>query len=103
MAANIQVDYEVLKTKGEEMKTAAETLRETVDAIQTEVKKIRDDGGYVSDASENMYDFMTDLTSTFQRFEDVIREYSQFLTDAYNKYKDTEDDLRAESSKLDFV
>ena len=100
MAANINVDWSVLESKGTEIEKQATHLRNSVDGIQKEVRNLKDT--WQSDASDSMLAKMNAMTTTFNRSEEVVKEYAKFLKDTAHTYSETEGNITKASNSLEF-
>lgn len=100
--ANIKVDWEDLKLKGDEMVKESQNMYDILGDIKKEIVALNDT--WESNSATQMISYINGvMTNAFTRYKTVVAEYGQFLNDAATQYSSTEDALtQAANNMLDF-
>lgn len=100
--ANIKVDWEDLRLKGDEMVKESTNMYDILGDIKEEILKLNET--WESNSATQMVGFINGvMTTTFERYKTVVEEYGKFLNEASTQYSQTEDALtKAANNMLDF-
>lgn len=100
--ANITVDWNELKNKGQEMMTESEKMGEHLEDIKKQIVRLNDT--WKSNSADEMVNYINGvMTNAFARYQEVVKEYGQFLDNAAEQYANTESTLtKAANNMLDF-
>ncbi len=99
MAANITVNWDVLKTKSENVYSESNSMETTLNEIKQEIVNLNNT--WQSNASEQMIEYMNGaMNNAFIRYKEVLDDYAAFLNEASTTYSDTENVLVNEANNL---
>lgn len=97
--ANIEVDWNELNEKGNEMVKESGKMKEILENIKTEIINLNDT--WQSNSAEQMVGYINGvMTTTFEKYKKVVEEYGQYLQAASERYSETETNLTEEANKM---
>lgn len=90
MARNdgITVSYDLLEGKSKEMKAHKDTFITLIAQTTTTIKNLSH--AWDSKAQQNFAEKFEDMRSTYDAFEEMLRQYEVFLHDSAEHYRDAD-------------
>lgn len=100
--ANIKVNWDELKAKGEAMVSESQTMYDILGDIKKEIVALNET--WESNAATQMISYINGVMSNaFTRYKEVVKEYGEFLNTASAQYSATESELtKTANNMLDF-
>lgn len=94
----IYINYEKFEGHASDIDSKNKEMRRTLDDIQAKINSLK--GDYESNAAETIRQNITNMSSRFESYQQVVNSYVKFIRNAAIQTKNVEGALNSNASQL---